>query len=55
MGYKNSPMILQRIIDKIFADLLGHGVRIYLDDIIIYAENKQTHDKLIKEVCQKIF
>lgn len=36
MGYKNSPQILQRIMDKIFKDLKGKGVDIYMNDIVIY-------------------
>ena len=32
MGYKNSPQILQRIMDRIFRDLKGKGVEIYMDE-----------------------
>ena len=38
MGYKNSPQILQRIMDNIFRDLRGKGVEIYIDDIVIYGK-----------------
>jgi hypothetical protein len=35
MGYKNAPMIFQRIMNKILGEKLGSGVQAYLDDIII--------------------
>jgi Reverse transcriptase (RNA-dependent DNA polymerase) len=40
MGYKNGPMIFQRIMDKILDEVIGKEVEVYLDDIImIHAEN----------------
>lgn len=54
MGYKNSPMILQRIMEKILDDLLGKGVRVYLDDIIVYAKDKNTHDDLVRKICKRM-
>lgn len=41
MGYKNSPMILQRILNNLFMEYLGKGIDVYLDDIIIYASTKK--------------
>ena len=33
MGFKNSPQILQRIMNKIFGDKKGKGIEVYIDDI----------------------
>jgi len=43
MGYKNSPWILQRIMDKIFRDLKGKDVKIYMDDIVVYKKTTIVH------------
>ncbi|EQB60915.1 krab-a domain-containing protein [Vairimorpha apis BRL 01] len=54
MGYKNSPQILQRTMNKIFEELQGNGVEVYMDDIVIHAKNKRKHDELIIEVLERI-
>lgn len=50
MGFKNSLQILQRIMDRIFRDLRGKGIEIYMDDIVIYSKDLSEHDELIREV-----
>ncbi|KAF9750338.1 Retrovirus-related Pol polyprotein from transposon, partial [Nosema granulosis] len=50
MGYKNSPHVLQRVMDKIFEDYRGKGIEIYMDDIVIHSESRKGHDKLVEEV-----
>lgn len=54
MGYKNSPQILQRIMDRIFSDLKGKGVDIYMDDIVVYSKTVEGHDELIREVLTRL-
>jgi RNase H-like domain found in reverse transcriptase/Reverse transcriptase (RNA-dependent DNA polymerase) len=54
MGYKNAPMIFQRIMNKILGEKLGSGVQAYLDDIIIYAKTIEEHDELVKWVFEKL-
>jgi hypothetical protein len=54
MGYKNSPQILQRIMDTIFRDIKGKGVEIYMDDIVIYAKTRKEHDRLCREVLKRL-
>lgn len=50
MGFKNSPQILQRIMDKMFRDLRGKEVEIYMDDIVMYSKNLREHDELVRKV-----
>jgi hypothetical protein len=38
MGITNGPAVQQMLMNKIFADLVGHGVAVYIDDIIIYTK-----------------
>lgn len=41
MGFKNSPQVLQRIMNTIFDDLIGKGVEVYMDDVVIHAKTKR--------------
>lgn len=54
MGYKNSPQILQRVINKVLEGELGKGVEAYLDDIIIHANTLSEHNKLLQIVLDKL-
>ncbi|KAF7686093.1 hypothetical protein CDIK_3160 [Cucumispora dikerogammari] len=54
MGFKNSPIIMQKVMNKIFDDLRGNGVLFYLDDILIYAKNRTEHIKLVDKVIRRL-
>lgn len=55
MGFKNSPQILTRIMSKVFDGMIGKGVEVYMDDIIIYAKSEKEHDKILLEALNRIF
>lgn len=40
--------------NDIFQDLIGMGVAIYLDDILIYSESEQEHIVLVKRVLASL-
>lgn len=50
MGLASSPLIWQRAINTILANLIGNGVYVYLDDVIIYAKSKPDHDQILRTV-----
>ena len=52
-GIKNSPGEFQRAMDIIFGDLYSKGVLCYIDDLVIYANSKNEHDKLLEEVLRR--
>ena len=52
MGYKNSPMIMQRVISRILSDI--ENVKVYLDDIVIYGNTENEHDKAVIEVFKQL-
>lgn len=54
MGFKNSPQILQMVIDSIFEDLRNKGVKIYMDDIVVLGKTENEHDKLVLEVLKRL-
>ena len=53
-GMMNSPAVFQRAMNQLFEDLLQEGVLIYLDDIIIYAENQERLWELTREVLRRL-
>lgn len=52
MGLAMSPLTWQRAINTILQDIIGHGVYVYLDDIIIYAKTIEEHDKMLLEIMK---
>lgn len=52
-GTKNSPGEFQRAMDRIFSDLYYKGVLVYIDDIVIYADTLEEHNRLLEEVLQR--
>ena len=48
-GLCNAPATFQRLIEKILGTLIGGGVLVYLDDVLIYAE---TSEELLDKLSQ---
>src|SRR5690606_23055333 len=53
-GLTNAPAIFQRMVNDILADLIDRGVVLYLDDILIYSENTEDHQRLVSEVLARL-
>ncbi len=49
-GMKNAGASFQCFMNSIFHRLLGKGVVIYIDDILVYSETMEEHVRLVKEV-----
>ena len=45
-------VMCSRVMREIFGDL--QGVSVYLDDLLIHAEDKQKHDEILKIVLSRI-
>ncbi|KAF9761678.1 Retrovirus-related Pol polyprotein from transposon gypsy [Nosema granulosis] len=54
MGFKNSPSIFQRIMDKVLEDEIGKCCYVYVDDIIIFSKNKSEHIKDSIKIFEKL-
>lgn len=50
----NAPTIFQHMMDDIFKDLEGVYIIIYLDDILIFSSDYQSHTKHIWEILQQL-
>jgi hypothetical protein len=49
-GLKNAPATFQCVINHVLAPVLGKFCVAYLDDVIIYSDNKQEHAEHVKTV-----
>ncbi|XP_051153378.1 uncharacterized protein LOC127287824 [Leptopilina boulardi] len=54
MGLKNSPATFQRLMDQVLLGLQGVELFVYLDDIVIHAENLQEHGTKVKRLLQRL-
>jgi hypothetical protein len=52
LGLCNAPVVFQRMMNTIFYDMLDKGVVIYLDDILLYAEDEEELTRLTLEVLK---
>ena len=46
-GLMNAPSVFQAFVDKIFRDLHGQDVVVYIDDILIYSTTRAEHVLLV--------
>ena len=53
-GLSNAPSVFQRFVNDIFADMLDVSVVVYLDDILVYSDNPEDHQKHVKEVLRRL-
>ncbi|KAJ3518444.1 hypothetical protein NM688_g9438 [Phlebia brevispora] len=54
-GFSNAPATFQAMMNDILGDLIRNGqVMVYLDDILIFGNDKKEHRKLVKEVLKRL-
>jgi hypothetical protein len=53
-GLTNAPAVFQRMMNRIFGDLFGICVIVYLDDIVVFSANKEQHIKDVSEVLTRM-
>jgi len=53
-GLTNAPAAFQRFVNTIFADMLDVCVVVYLDDILIYSEDMESHQQHVWEVLHRL-
>ena len=49
-GLMTAPATFQRMMNHVFFELLDRGVVVYLDDVLIYSRDVESHKKLLDEV-----
>jgi hypothetical protein len=53
-GLSKAPATFQNMMNHIFRDLPDLGLIVYLDDILIYAETEEEHDRIVTEVLKHL-
>ncbi len=53
-GLKSSPSFFNKVLRKIFANLLFSKCFLYLDDILVYGDTFETHLSNLRDVFQKL-
>ena len=54
MGLKNAPASFQRMMDKCLAGLAWQSCMVYLDDIVVFSQDWDTHLRHVAEVLQRL-
>jgi hypothetical protein len=52
-GFFSAAAVMD-LMHKIFRDVLDRGVVIFLDDILIYSESAEEHERLLREVFTRL-
>ena len=53
-GLMNVPSVFQSFVDKIYRDLHGQCVVVYIDDILIYSATRAEHVSLVRRVLGQL-
>ncbi|KAL7277449.1 hypothetical protein ACG7TL_009311 [Trametes sanguinea] len=53
-GDTNAPSTFQRLMTAIFRDCIGRFVHVYLDDISVFSDSKEEHEKHLEIVFDKL-
>ena len=53
-GLTNAPSTFQDMMNHILSDVLDIGVLTYIDDILVCAQTEEEHDRLIKNVLERL-
>lgn len=49
-GLTKAPAVFQRLVNEVLRDMVGHFFFFYLDDIIIYSQDLESHKKDVRAV-----
>jgi len=49
-GLTNAPSTFHDMMNHVFSDMLDLEVLAYMDDILIYTQNKSEHDRIVRKV-----
>lgn len=52
-GLRNSPLTCQRLVNSLFQGLIGDGLFVYLDDLILVSKDLDSHFHKLSLVLQK--
>jgi len=53
-GLSNTSSVFQRFMNEIFTEMLDVSVVIYLDDILVYLDDLESHRRHMREVLRRL-
>jgi hypothetical protein len=53
-GLSNAPTYFMFLMNRVFMEYLDKFVVVFIDDILIFSKNEETHDKHLRMVLQKL-
>ena len=53
-GLTNAPAVFQALLNDVLRDMLDRFVFVYLDDILIFSTDEQTHIRHVRQVLQRL-
>ena len=53
-GLTNAPTYFMNLMNKVFMEYLDHFVVVFIDDILVYSQNEETHEDHLRLVLQKL-
>lgn len=53
-GLTNAPVVFQNMINDILRDVINHFVLVYLDDILVYAKDRQEYCQHVRQVLERL-
>lgn len=53
-GLKNAPATFQRLMNTVLSGIQNSQCFVYLDDIVVFADNLENHNKKLKQVFKKL-
>ena len=54
LGLKNASKTFQRMVEYVLRDYIGKSVIVFIDDILVFSESLEEHEKHLKEVLEKM-
>jgi hypothetical protein len=53
-GLTNAPTYFMYLMNSVFMDYLDKFVLVFIDDILVYSQNKQEHEEHLRKVFQRL-
>uniref|UniRef100_A0AAQ4QYC0 Gypsy retrotransposon integrase-like protein 1 n=1 Tax=Gasterosteus aculeatus aculeatus TaxID=481459 RepID=A0AAQ4QYC0_GASAC len=53
-GLTNAPAVFQCLVNDVLGDMLGRFVVVYLDDILVFSQNLEEHQRHVRQVLQRL-
>ncbi|KAK7925711.1 hypothetical protein WMY93_008021 [Mugilogobius chulae] len=53
-GLTNAPAVFQNLVNDVLRDMIGRYVFVYIDDILIFSKDLETHKLHVRKVLQRL-